>query len=103
MGKRYTLALLIPIVALVFVALAMPAHANDAFEAGIEAFEGGNYDKALRSFRKAEEQGVRTPQLRYNLGATHYRLGNYEQAAEAFRFLAQNPDWRRGRGRSRRR
>ncbi len=94
MGRRFTFALLTPILALVFLAGAVPAHATDAFQAGMEAFERGDYAKALRSFREAEEQGVRTPQLRYNLGATHYRLGNYEQAVEAFRFLAENPDWR---------
>ncbi|MCF8030206.1 MAG: outer membrane beta-barrel protein [Desulfohalobiaceae bacterium] len=48
----------------------------------------------LRYLKQAEAEGVRTPNLRYNLGVTHYRMGHYEEAEEAFRLLAEYPDWR---------
>ena len=94
MRTKVALALLFTVVMIFLVASAMPVHASQAHEAGIEAFEAGEYEKALRHFKQAEAEGVRTPNLRYNLGVTYYRLGRYEEAEKAFRTLAENPDWR---------
>lgn len=94
MRTRVALGLLIP-VAMIFIAMAaVSVHASEAHEAGIEAFEAGDYQRALRHFEQAEAEGVRTPNLRYNLGVTYYRLGQYQEAEEAFRSLTRNPDWR---------
>ncbi|MEF8823968.1 MAG: tetratricopeptide repeat protein [Desulfohalobiaceae bacterium] len=94
MRTRVALALLFTAVMVFLVASAMPVHASQAHEAGIEAFEAGDYERALRHLKQAEAEGVRTPNLRYNLGVTYYRLGQYQEAEEAFRVLAENPDWR---------
>lgn len=73
---------------------AMPAFASEAHEAGIQAFKEGDYHRAVQYFRQAEAEGVQTPNLRYNLGVTNYRLGQYEQAEQEFLLLAENPQWR---------
>lgn len=94
MRTRLALRLVIPMVMIFLHATAMPAHASDAHEAGIKAFENENYERALRYFKQAKAEGLRTPNLRYNLGVTYYRLGHYEEAEEAFQLLAGNTDWR---------
>jgi tetratricopeptide (TPR) repeat protein len=94
MRRIAALGLLSLVFLLGFSAAAAPVHASSAHEAGIEAFEEGNYDKALQHFLQAEAEGVRTPNLRYNLGVTYYRLGRYKEAEKAFRVLAEHPDWR---------
>lgn len=64
-----------------------------AFDKAVEAFRAGDYDAALRSFLAARRAGLDTPGLRYNLGATYYRLQRYAEAASEFQALARDPQW----------
>jgi len=64
-----------------------------AFEQGIQAFHAGDYQGALQSFIDARQAGLDTPGLRYDLGATYYRLGRYVEAELEFQALARDPGW----------
>ena len=64
-----------------------------AAERGIAAFRAGDYPAALQSFLDALRAGLDTPGLRYDLGATYYRLGRYAEAEREFQALAPDPKW----------
>ena len=64
-----------------------------AAERGIAAFRAGDYPAALQSFLDALRAGLDTPGLHYDLGATYYRLGRYEEAEREFQALAPDPKW----------
>jgi tetratricopeptide (TPR) repeat protein len=64
-----------------------------AFDQGITAFRARDYRAALRSFLEAQQAGLDTPGLHYNLGATYYRLQRYPEAQREFEGLARNPEW----------
>jgi len=64
-----------------------------AFEQGVQAFRAGNYQGALQSFLDARKAGLDTPGLRYDLGATYYRLQRYPEAEREFQALAPDPRW----------
>ena len=63
---------------------AVAATAQDLFDSGNAAFESGDYPKALTSYNDAMLNGKNSPRLFYNMGLTHYRLGQYSQAKSAF-------------------
>src|SRR6266853_680654 len=67
--------------------------ATQAFEQGVQAFRAGDYQGALQSFLDARKAGLDTPGLRYDLGATYYRLGRYAEAEREFQALAPDPKW----------
>ncbi|MBI3562128.1 MAG: tetratricopeptide repeat protein [Gammaproteobacteria bacterium] len=54
------------------------------FEKGVAAFEKGDFQLALDSFQKAEQLGMDTSTLHYNLGVCYYKLKNYNQAEKQF-------------------
>ena len=64
-----------------------------AFDQGVQAFRAGDYEGALRSFLDARGMGLDTGSLRYNLGATYYRLGRYAEAEQEFEALARDAPW----------
>ncbi|TMH92947.1 MAG: tetratricopeptide repeat protein [Betaproteobacteria bacterium] len=64
-----------------------------AAERGIAAFRAGDYAAALQSFLDARAAGLDTPGLRYNLGATYYRLQRYPEAEREFQALVPDPKW----------
>lgn len=72
---------------------AQQATAEDAFEAGVEAFREGDYSRALDHFQNARRAGLDTPALHYNLGATHYRLEQHERARREFEQLLRFERW----------
>lgn len=63
------------------------------FEQGVKAFRAGDYQAALESFLEARRAGMDTPGLRYDLGATYYRLQRYSEAESEFQVLAREPEW----------
>jgi tetratricopeptide (TPR) repeat protein len=82
------MALVINLVCAMWVpAHASPANANAAMDAGIREFRAGAFEQALADFLNARHEGVNTPVLHYNLGATYYKLGRDKQAATEFRSL----------------
>jgi len=78
----------------VALSLAVPlwAQSNSARE-GIEAFNEGEYERALGHFRRAEMAGDEAKSLQYNIAVSLYRLGRYDEARERFLALAQDPEW----------
>lgn len=66
---------------------------SEAFEQAVKAFRAGDYPEALRSFLEARRVGMDTQGLRYNLGATYYRLQRYPEAESEFQALAGDPEW----------
>ena len=72
------------------------AHAQDRarlhFEAGASYYEAGDYEDALREFRRSFELS-HEPKLFYNFSLCHQQLGQYEQAADDLeRFLSEVTD-----------
>lgn len=69
---------------------AAPASGGDAvsysrsFAAGVESFEAGRYEEALRAFLSAAAVNPEDAEVFYNAGATYARLGRHEEAAGAF-------------------
>lgn len=60
------------------------AAGQDAFQAGVDAFRQGNYERALAHFLSARRSGLRSRALLYDLGVTYYRLGRYGDAERVF-------------------
>ena len=72
------------------------ASATDDFRKGQQAFKQGDYQAALRWFRKARRQGLNNAAIFYNLGVTHYKLRQYGQAEKAScrpRVFPSSPPW----------
>ena len=80
------LALLAPL-----PAEAVPSHADDAFQNGVEHFRAGRYRAALTAFNEAREEGRDDPRLIYNLGVTHFKLAQYREAKRYFQRLLDYP------------
>ncbi|MBI3552097.1 MAG: tetratricopeptide repeat protein [Elusimicrobia bacterium] len=59
----------------------------EAMQLGIERFNGGRYEEALRCFRRAFEAGERDPQLKCFMAHALNSLGRPRQAAAAFASL----------------
>ena len=49
-----------------------------------EAYREGDFESSLRLYRDAQLEDPDSPSLHYNVGDAHYKLGQYEAAAEAF-------------------
>jgi tetratricopeptide (TPR) repeat protein len=63
------------------------------FNRAIASFNAGDFAAALQGFQAARRAGLDTPGLRFNLGATYYRLHRYAEARGEFLALARNPQW----------
>jgi tetratricopeptide (TPR) repeat protein len=62
------------------------------YEAGLAAYDAGNYSDALAEFAAARETHP-SPELEFNVGRCHERLGHFTEAADAYeRYLAARPD-----------
>ena len=64
-------------------AYADTAIAQERFESGNTAFRAGDYSGALQNYNEALAHGKNTARLFYNIGLSHYRLGQYSQAKSA--------------------
>jgi len=84
-------ALLVCLLAASPAGAALPG--QQEFERARASFNAGDFDAALRQFLDARRAGLDTPVLRFNLGATYYRLRRYAEAQEEFRALARDPQW----------
>lgn len=73
--------------------LSVVAAPQDDYQTAMQAFKEGNYTKAERYFSRAEEAGMKSDKLKYNLGATYYKLGDYRQSRQYFQQLVGNPEW----------
>jgi TolA-binding protein len=58
--------------------------AQQAIEQGRQAFESGEYTRALDAFRSATNTDPRLAEAHHWLGKTHMAMNNHAQAAESF-------------------
>jgi Tfp pilus assembly protein PilF len=72
-------------------AQAASPQATAAMQAGIRDFGAAAFQQALDKFLDARSQGMDSPALRYDLGATYYKLGRNAEAATEFRSLLSDP------------
>lgn len=56
-----------------------------AMKIGNEAYQQGNYGAAEIAFQEATFQKPDHPVAHYNLGAVRYKMGKFDEAAQAFR------------------
>lgn len=63
------------------------------FNRALASFNAGDFAAALQGFQAARRAGLDTPGLRFNLGATYYRLRRYAEAQGEFEALARDPRW----------
>lgn len=87
---RFRLVHYVIIAVLVFASsLALAAPPEKMFDEGIAASRQGNYQQAIRHFRRAREQGMDKPDLYFNLGVAYYRTGRYGDARASFERAAE--------------
>jgi len=83
---------LLMIVLIAFVGFSSPllaAPSQSVFDNGAKAFNRGDYSAAVNYFKKAEEQGMKSPSLYYNLASSYYKLAQYENAKTYFNKVRQ--------------
>lgn len=88
--SRMRIALLIAATLAAGSAAADSATAQKFFDNGNAAFQQGHYEAALANYGDALAHGKDGPRLFYNMGLTHYRLGQYSQARQAFHESAKD-------------
>jgi hypothetical protein len=60
------------------------AAGENEFNKGADFFNEGHYADAVKQFKNAETQGVKSAALYYNLASSYYKLGDYEKSREYF-------------------
>lgn len=63
----------------------MPVHAGNPLKEGIDAYNQGAYDKALKLFIDAQLDHPDRPDILYNIGNAYYHTGDYEAAAKNYK------------------
>lgn len=82
---------LLVVLSLCVIATASADAGKDNFDHGIKAAATGDYAAALQYFKKAQQAGLDTAALKYNLGVSYYKLGQYESARKFFLELTNVP------------
>jgi len=67
----------------------VPVHAENPLRSGIDAYNRGEYDKALKLFIDAQLDQPDRPDILYNIGNAYYHTGNYEAAAKSYKEALQ--------------
>ena len=62
-----------------------PAHAANPLKEGIDAYNQGAYDKALKLFIDAQLDHPDRPDILYNIGNAYYHTGDYAAAAKSYK------------------
>lgn len=70
------------------------AQAQDDFARGTAAFKSGEYRRALALFETERRRGGSSAKLSYNIGVSHFKLGDYAEAGRWFERLLSYPQWR---------
>jgi len=68
--------------------------ADQYFSDGNRLFRDDLYWAALLRYRQAQEEGMDTPLLNYNMGSAHYRAGQHIRARDALLSALQDPTLR---------
>jgi Ca-activated chloride channel family protein len=72
--------------AMMFLLLwSVPVHAANPLKEGVDAYNQGAYDKALKLFIDAQLDHPDRPDILYNIGNAYYHTGDYEAAAKSYK------------------
>ena len=63
----------------------VPVHAGNPLREGIDAYNQGAYDKALKLFIDAQLDHPDSPDILYNIGNAYYHTGDFESAAKSYK------------------
>lgn len=63
-----------------------------SFEGTNKKYEQGNYTASLQEYSKLLKKNPDNPELNYNLGNTFYRLGQYDEAVDAYKKALNSHD-----------
>ncbi|MCX5882815.1 MAG: VWA domain-containing protein [Deltaproteobacteria bacterium] len=63
----------------------VPVHAGNPLREGIDAYNQGAYDKALKLFIDAQLDHPDRPDILYNIGNAYYHTGDFEAAAKSYK------------------
>ena len=83
--KRGTVLLIMAVLLLCRQPVVWAGEAGNMVYGGSEAYERGEYEKALKSFIDAQLEDPERPEIFYDIGNAYYRLGNFDAAAENYR------------------
>ncbi len=83
-----------PVISVAQTLAQTPAQADsqDEFKKGAKSFTEGDYAAAVKAFKKAEVQGMKSSALYYNLASSYYKLGEYEMARQYFNKVRKYKD-----------
>jgi Ca-activated chloride channel family protein len=74
------------ILAMAFLLIwSVPVHAGNPLREGIDAYNQGAYDKALKLFIDAQLDHPDSPDILYNIGNAYYHTGDFESAAKSYK------------------
>jgi tetratricopeptide (TPR) repeat protein len=96
-GRRRTAGAMVLAAALFCLLPVAPAAAmtaSETFEDGNRLFRDELYWAALLRYRQAQDAGMDTPLLHYNMGVAHYRARQYGRAHASLLEAAQSPGLR---------
>lgn len=86
------------IIILTALVLSLSLRANDRdslWNDAVNAYNGSDYEVALRGFTELEREGYSSPELFYNIGNTYYKMDNYTAKSILYyeRALRLNPSY----------
>lgn len=61
---------------------------DDSYRRGVSLYRAEKYDEAARSFSEANRESIASAG-RYNLGNSHFKLGQYDKAIEAYESIEE--------------
>ena len=70
-----------------FISTPCPVQAKNTYNAvrqGLDAYENGAYQKALKHFIDAQLEEPDKPEIYYNIANTYYKLGDYDSAYQNY-------------------
>jgi tetratricopeptide (TPR) repeat protein len=70
------------------------ASAEEDYRAGVEHFKQSDYHAAITSFKAAEQKGMESAALFYNLGSAFYKIEQYAESKKYFTRVTEYPDRR---------
>lgn len=96
-GIKYTMnnkLLLIILTVLIIFSSPLVSASQDDFKKGTESFIQGDYAVAVKAFKQAEMQGMKSPALYYNLASSYYKLGEFKKSRDYFNKVRNYKDMR---------
>ena len=75
---------------------AISATTTEDWDAGKQAFQGGDYASAVIFFEIARDAGLKGPAVHYNIAVSQYKLGRYSAAKATFQLIARRYPKMRG-------